>query len=99
MDLVHQTKLGQLFSADCLELLRSIETGSVHTFFADPRFNLGKKYGRNGSDDLTEARYLEWSKQWLEEGARVPIRNREEGTTTPRWRTSVGVVGMLKRKG
>jgi site-specific DNA-methyltransferase (adenine-specific) len=71
MDLIHQTKLGRLFSADCLEFLRSIEAGSVHTFFADPPFNLGKKYGRNGSDDLTEARYLDWSKQWLAEGARV----------------------------
>jgi site-specific DNA-methyltransferase (adenine-specific) len=71
MELIHQTELGTLFQADCVELLRSIEAGSVHTFFADPPFNLGKKYGRKGSDDLSEGRYLEWSKQWLTEGVRV----------------------------
>jgi site-specific DNA-methyltransferase (adenine-specific) len=71
MELIHQTELGTLFQADCVELLRSIEAGSVHTFFADPPFNLGKKYGRKGSDDLSEARYLEWSRQWLTEGVRV----------------------------
>jgi site-specific DNA-methyltransferase (adenine-specific) len=71
MEIVHQTELGKLFQADCVELLRSIQAGSVHTFFADPPFNLGKTYGRKGSDDLTETHYIEWSKKWLTEAVRV----------------------------
>ena len=42
MKVVHQTKLGVLFQADCLDFLRTIHSESVHTFFADPPFNLGK---------------------------------------------------------
>jgi site-specific DNA-methyltransferase (adenine-specific) len=71
MELVHQTELGQLFKGDCLEVLQSLRAGSVHTFFADPPFNLNKKYGRSGSNDLPEEKYLEWSKAWLKEATRV----------------------------
>jgi len=71
MELVHQTELGQLFRGDCLEVLRSLNTGSVHTVFADPPFNLNKKYGREGSDDLPETKYLDWCKEWLRDATRV----------------------------
>ena len=56
-----------------MDLLRSIETASVHTFFADPPFNLGKDYGVNGSDDLSESAYLDWSKTWLREAVRILV--------------------------
>ena len=71
MELVYKTELGQLFKGDCLEVLQSLRSGSVHNFFADPPFNLNKKYGREGSGDLPEEKYLEWSKAWLKESARV----------------------------
>jgi len=69
--LAYQTRLGKLFEADCLEFLQSIPSRSVHTFFADPPFNLGKKYGRNGSDSRPDDEYLGWSKSWLDEAARI----------------------------
>lgn len=68
---VHSTKLGKLYQADCLDLLGSLQSGSVHTLFADPPFNLKKHYGRNGGDDLPAAKYLEWSKRWIAESVRV----------------------------
>lgn len=71
MRLAHQTRLGQLFEADCIELLRSITSESVHTFFADPPFNLKKQYGRKGSDELPDEQYLSWSRSWLAEAARI----------------------------
>lgn len=71
MELIHQTGLGQLFQGDCLEFLQSVKTGSVHTFFADPPFNLNKKYGREGSDNLPEEQYLDWSRLWLSEAKRI----------------------------
>lgn len=71
MELVHSTRSGELYHADCLELLGSIESESVATFFADPPFNLGKDYGSKGSDDRSATDYLNWCKKWLAEGVRV----------------------------
>lgn len=71
MELVYSTRSGSLFRADCLELLSSVKSESVATFFADPPFNLGKNYGSKGSDDRTESDYLNWCKKWLAEGVRV----------------------------
>jgi site-specific DNA-methyltransferase (adenine-specific) len=36
MKKVYATELGELYQADCLELLRSLKNNSVHTLFADP---------------------------------------------------------------
>src|SRR5437588_6253476 len=71
MKLIHETALGRLYQADCLDFLRSIHAGMVHAFFADPPFNLGKDYGQKSSDRITTSQYLTWSKQWLDEAIRV----------------------------
>lgn len=71
MRIVYSTSLGCVYQADCLALLRSLAGGSVHTFFADPPFNLGKNYGRNGADDRSDFEYLNWSKEWMAEAVRV----------------------------
>ena len=42
---VFSTANGTLFSGDCLKILPCIKSESVDTVFADPPFNLGKKYG------------------------------------------------------
>lgn len=73
MKLIHETPFGRLYQADCVEFLRSLESQTVHTFFADPPFNLGKNYGRNSSDKVSTAEYLDWSKRWLDEAARVLV--------------------------
>jgi site-specific DNA-methyltransferase (adenine-specific) len=71
MKLAYNTALGELYSADCIELLRSIATSSVDTFFADPPFNLKKDYGNKGSDNRFEADYLKWCEDWVSEGMRI----------------------------
>jgi site-specific DNA-methyltransferase (adenine-specific) len=73
MVLIHSTEHGSLYQADCVDLLRSINDESVHTFFADPPFNLGKDYGRNGSDNLGEPVYLNWCKEWLRQAVRILV--------------------------
>src|SRR5215467_13908121 len=73
MVFVHATENGKLYQGDCLEFLGSIKSKTVHTFFADPPFNLGKNYGERCSDDLSESAYLEWSKRWLSEAARIIV--------------------------
>jgi len=71
MKLAYKTSNGELYEADCLEFLRGIGSETVHTFFADPPFNLGKKYGRKGSDNVSDLEYLAWSYSWLDEAVRV----------------------------
>lgn len=65
------TELGQLYNADCLRVLPDVSDSSVHTFFADPPFNLDKQYGKQISDDLTQSEYLSWCKLWVAEGVRT----------------------------
>ena len=71
MKLEYATPLGELYHADCLDLLGSIASGSVDTFFADPPFNLKKDYGSNGSDNRAAGDYLKWCEAWLAEGVRI----------------------------
>ncbi len=68
---VYKTRLGDLYEADCRQVLPYIQSGIVDTVFADPPFNLKKKYGRKVSDDMTDADYLAWCKGWLKECLRA----------------------------
>ncbi len=66
-----KTSLGNLFQGDCLRVMRKLETESVDLAFADPPFNLGKKYSSNVNDDLAHHDYLNWCHQWLDEMVRT----------------------------
>ena len=68
---VFRTQLGKLYEADCLEVLRSIESDSVDLVFADPPFNLDKLYPSNMDDNIREEAYLKWTEEWLKECVRV----------------------------
>jgi site-specific DNA-methyltransferase (adenine-specific) len=63
--------LGLLYEGDCLNLLPFIKSESIDTVFADPPFNIGKKYGAKVNDSLPEKEYLDWCFQWLAECIRV----------------------------
>lgn len=63
--------LGALFAGDCVSILPQIRNEVVDTVFADPPFNLGKKYGQNTNDSLPEYEYIDWCKSWVKECVRV----------------------------
>lgn len=67
----YSSPLGSLFAGDCLDILPYISSDVVDTVFADPPFNLGKEYGKGFNDELTEAAYLSWCKEWLTECVRI----------------------------
>jgi len=68
------TSHGILFQMDCLDLLATVRSDSVHCVFADPPFNLNKKYKNGFQDDAREERqYLEWCYRWVEESCRVLV--------------------------
>ena len=62
--------LNKVIAGDCLEVLRSIPSDSIDMTFADPPFNLKKKYS-SYSDSLEVSDYLSWCDEWLKEIARI----------------------------
>lgn len=62
--------MNQVLHGDCLEWLREIPDDSIDFAFADPPYNLGKKYV-GYSDDLEIREYFNWCDQWIGELTRV----------------------------
>ena len=62
--------LNQVICADSLKILKEIPDNSIDITFADPPFNLQKKYYEyNDNKDFEE--YLIWCKKWIYEMVRV----------------------------
>ena len=62
--------LNTIQQGDCLELFRNIPDNSVDMTFADPPFNLQKKY-TSYKDNLAFQEYLDWCELWIAEMVRV----------------------------
>lgn len=62
--------LDKVTLGDCLEIMSNIEDNSVDMCFADPPFNLEKRY-TSYKDQRPDEEYLEWCKKWLLEMVRV----------------------------
>ena len=60
----------QIIQGDSLKLLREIPDDSIDVTFADPPFNLNKRYNST-KDNLPSQEYLNWCKQWIYEMVRV----------------------------
>ncbi len=98
----YRTDLGALFEGDCLEFLPIIKDETIDTVFADPPFNLKKRYGARANDDRPDDEYLQWCYQWLDECVRAL---RPGGAlfvyNIPRWNILLGAYlmqrGMLFR--
>ncbi|UAY55692.1 DNA-methyltransferase [Arachidicoccus terrestris] len=66
-----QTKLGTLYKGDCIDAMKDIKDNSIDMIFADPPFNLNKKYRSNIDDNLSETAYQLWCEEWLDECVRI----------------------------
>jgi site-specific DNA-methyltransferase (adenine-specific) len=62
--------VNRLIQGDCLEVMKNIPDKSVDMTFADPPFNLGKKYN-SYNDNIKVGNYLDWSKKWMSELVRI----------------------------
>lgn len=65
------TENGALIFGDSLKALPILKDEIIDTIFADPPFNIGKRYGENTDDLRPETEYLLWSRQWLGECIRL----------------------------
>ncbi len=62
--------INKITNGDCLELFKEIPDESVDVTFADPPFNLKKKYNST-KDSLELQEYLKWCEKWIKEMVRV----------------------------
>lgn len=62
--------INKVHRVDCLELMRLIDEESINMIFADPPFNLKKKYS-SYKDNLPFEEYMEWTERWLIEACRI----------------------------
>ena len=60
----------EIICGDSIEEMRKIPDNSIDMTFADPPFNLNKKYG-NYKDKKTADDYINWCEQWLTEMVRI----------------------------
>lgn len=65
-----ESSKGKLLLGDALEELRKLSDDSVDFAFADPPYNLSKKYN-SYSDDLSITEYFDWCDEWISELVRV----------------------------
>jgi len=62
--------INKIIQGDCLDVMKKIPDNSIDVTFADPPFNLKKKY--NSYYDRYEVEeYLLWCKEWLKEMVRI----------------------------
>lgn len=66
--------LNKITEGDCLTLLGHIPDNSIDVTFADPPFNLRKKY-KSTKDKLELQNYLDWCEKWIIEMTRVTKPN------------------------
>jgi site-specific DNA-methyltransferase (adenine-specific) len=62
--------LNKISHGNCLELFKGIPDSSIDVTFADPPFNLKKKYNSH-KDKLELTDYLDWCERWIAEMVRV----------------------------
>ena len=63
--------VNKIFLADSLTKLKELPENSVDLIFADPPYNIGKKFGENNGDKLAKEEYLVWCKRWIDECMRI----------------------------
>lgn len=62
--------LNEILCGDAIEEMKKIPNNSIDATFADPPFNLNKKYG-NYKDKKAAEDYIKWCEQWLSEMVRI----------------------------
>ncbi len=62
--------LNEILCGDSIEEMRKISDNTIDMTFADPPFNLNKKYG-NYKDKKAADDYIKWCTQWLSEMVRI----------------------------
>jgi len=70
---IYRHTAGEIVRDDALRCLESLRDGCADIVFLDPPFNLGKRYGKNGShhDRKRESEYVEYMEKVIARSAKV----------------------------
>jgi site-specific DNA-methyltransferase (adenine-specific) len=60
----------QFFLGDCLDILKTLDSGSIDVIVTSPPYNLGIRY-RSYDDTIPRDKYLAWTDKWVRDAARV----------------------------
>jgi len=60
----------KVYPGDCIEIMKTLPSGSVDMVFADPPFNIGIKYDVH-NDNMPYQEYYNWSEKWIKETQRL----------------------------
>ena len=55
---------------DSMNVLTKLEKKTIDLIFADPPYNIGKKFGEN-KENFTKDNYIQWCKNWIDESMRI----------------------------
>jgi len=64
--LIDNSNNHEIYIGDCLEILDEIPDCSCQLVFADPPYNMGKRFGNNHDKWETPESYRNWCIQWIE---------------------------------
>lgn len=64
------TVVNSIVNDDCVKVMQSLPPESVQTVFADPPFNLGKRYNTY-KDKLSFDEYVKWTESWIDAALRI----------------------------
>jgi site-specific DNA-methyltransferase (adenine-specific) len=62
----HSGELATIYHSDCFDALQEIENESVDLIFADPPYNIGKRFGTFKDSWRSDSDYAEWCYLWLD---------------------------------
>lgn len=61
----YQNETTTIYQGNCLDALNRIADSSVALIFADPPYNIGKKFGNFSDEWPSDIKYAEWCYEWL----------------------------------
>lgn len=67
--LFYENASGRLLLGDCIDVMQSLEEGSVDMIFADPPYNIGKSRDWDCWSSMEE--YIEWTERWVRAASRI----------------------------
>lgn len=70
INIMKKKYINKIIQGDCLKVFKKIPDNSVDATFADPPFNLKKKYNHY-EDSKKKQQYLDWCNRWISEMVRV----------------------------
>ena len=64
-------EVNKIYKGDCVKLMTQLEDQSIDLIIADPPYNLGKDFGNNSDKWNNINEWVDWSREWLTQSARV----------------------------